>query len=224
MKAMEAGNSQETHEANETAATEEYQEIALFPLKVVVFPGTRLDLQIFERRYIDLVSHCLRSDTGFGICLLRSGEEVITEAGKQTIHRIGTYVRIVDWDQLDNGLLGITVEGQAKFTVEDCWQGDSGVLQAKVTFSQVDNVDLEPIPVEPHYEALAELLENLASHPMVQQRGQAIDYHNLRDLGWRLGELLPIEVQDKQKLLELEDPSQRIQRIEELVANLANET
>jgi len=200
------------------------QEIPLFPLKVVVFPGTRLDLQIFERRYIDLISHCLKTDSGFGICLLRSGEEVIREAGKQTIHRIGTTVHIVDWDQLDNGLLGITVEGKSKFKVEDCWQGESGVLEAKVTFSDVDDVDLDPIPVDPDYEVLAELLENLASHPMVQQRGQTIDYGNLRDLGWRLGELLPIEVEDKQKLLELEDPSQRIQRIEEMVAQLANET
>lgn len=200
------------------------EEIPLFPLKVVVFPGTRLDLQIFERRYIDLVSHCMRSQTGFGICLLRSGEEVIREVGKQTIHRVGTYVRIVDWDQLDNGLLGITVEGFHKFIVEDCWQGDSGVLQARVRFSEVDDVARDPIPVADQYSALVELLESLATHPMVQQRGQTIDYNNLRDVGWRLGELLPLEVEDKQTLLEMEDPSQRIQKIEELVAYLANES
>jgi len=200
------------------------KEISLFPLKVVVFPGTRLDLQIFERRYIDLISQCMRSGTGFGICLLRFGEEVIREVGKQTIHRVGTYVNIVDWDQLENGLLGITVEGQSKFVVEDCWQADTGVLQAKAEFSEVDNIDCEPIPVDEQYTALAELLESLANHPMVQQRAPEIDYEDLRDLGWRLGELLPIEVEDKQKLLELEDPSQRIQKIEELVAYLANES
>lgn len=200
----------------------EVEEIPLFPLKVVMFPGGYLDLQIFERRYIDLVSHCLRNDSGFGICLLREGEEVIREAGKQTIHRVGTYVRIVDWDQLENGLLGITVLGRIKFLVQDCWQGDNGVLQARVQFSPVDDMDRESIPVEAQYAPLAELLESLATHPMVQQRGQNIDYENLRDLGWRLGELLPIEVEDKQKLLELEDPSQRIQRIEEIVADLAN--
>ncbi|GAB5499352.1 MAG: LON peptidase substrate-binding domain-containing protein [Pseudohongiellaceae bacterium] len=199
-------------------------EIPLFPLKVVVFPGTRLDLQIFERRYIDLVSHCMRTGTGFGICLLRSGEEVIREVGKQTIHRVGTYVDIVDWDQLENGLLGITVQGHAKFIVEDCWQAETGVLQAKIKFSEVDDVEREPIPVDEQYTVLAELLESLATHPMVQQRAQKIDYENLRDLGWRLGELLPIEVEDKQQLLELEDPSQRIQKIEELVAYLANES
>lgn len=200
----------------------EVEEIPLFPLKVVIFPGGYLDLQIFERRYIDLVSHCLRNDSGFGICLLREGEEVIREAGKQTIHRVGTYVRIVDWDQLENGLLGITVLGKIKFLVQDCWQGDNGVLQARVQYSPVDDMDREAIPVEAQYEPLAELLESLATHPMVQKRGQDIDYENLRDLGWRLGELLPIEVEDKQKLLELEDPSQRIQRIEEIVADLAN--
>ncbi|MEC9300381.1 MAG: LON peptidase substrate-binding domain-containing protein, partial [Pseudomonadota bacterium] len=42
----------------------ETEQIPLFPLRVVMFPGGRLDLQIFERRYIDLVSHCMRTSTG----------------------------------------------------------------------------------------------------------------------------------------------------------------
>ena len=57
----------------------ETEQIPLFPLRVVMFPGGRLDLQIFERRYIDLVSHCMRTSTGFGVCLLKEGEEVIQE-------------------------------------------------------------------------------------------------------------------------------------------------
>ena len=98
------------------------KKIPLFPLRVVIFPGGRLDLQIFERRYLDLISHCLKSNTGFGVCLLKSGEEVIKAAGQQTIHQTGTYSKIVDWDQLENGLLSITVEGAAKFKISDCWQ------------------------------------------------------------------------------------------------------
>jgi Lon protease-like protein len=198
------------------------QEIPLFPLKVVMFPGGYLNLQIFERRYIDLVSQCLRNDSGFGICLLREGEEVVRSPGKQTIHRVGCLSRIVDWDQLENGLLGITVQGQSKFMVEDCWQAEDGVLQAKIRYSDEDVLGAEPIAVAQQYEPLAELLESLATHPMVQDRGQTIDYQDLRDLGWRLGELLPIELEDKQTLLELEDPSQRIRQIEEIVAELAN--
>ena len=202
----------------------ETQQIPLFPLRVVMFPGGRLDLQIFERRYIDLVSHCMRTSTGFGVCLLKEGEEVIQEGINQTIHRTGTYSNIIDWDQLENGLLGITVEGSTKFNIEDCWQIDSGVLQANVEFSQTDSFGKESIPFDSQFSALADLLQNLESHPLIEQKNLAIDYNNLWDLGWRLSELIPIEVEQKQHLLELDDPWERIQNLERLVSDLANET
>jgi Lon protease-like protein len=199
------------------------QDISLFPLRVVMFPGSRLDLQIFERRYLDLVSHCMRNDVGFGVCLLREGEEVVREASRQTIHRTGTYCKIVDWDQLDNGLLVITIEGVAKFRISDCWQGDDGVLEATVDFSAQDRTGEDPIPLDDAYDALVDLLQNLEHHPMVEQKNLSINYDNLWDLGWRLGELIPIEVDKKQQLLEIDDPWERISAIEKLVADMANE-
>jgi Lon protease-like protein len=199
------------------------QNISLFPLRVVMFPGSRLDLQIFERRYLDLVSQCMRNDAGFGVCLLREGEEVVREASRQTIHRTGTYCKIVDWDQLDNGLLVITIEGVAKFRISDCWQGDGGVLEATVDFSDQDRTGKDPIPLDDAYNALVDLLQNLENHPMVEQKNLSINYDNLWDLGWRLGELIPIEVSKKQQLLEIDDPWERISAIEKLVADMANE-
>ena len=201
----------------------ETQQIPLFPLRVVMFPRGRLNLQIFERRYIDLVTHCMRTSSGFGICLLKEGEEVIQKGTNQTIHRTGTYSNIIDWDQLDNGLLGITVEGSAKFSIEDCWQSDSGVLQGNVQFNETDNVGRETIPLDDQYTALADLLQNLESHPLVEQKKLIIDYNNLWDLGWRLSELIPIEIEQKQQLLEIDDPWERIQSIEQLVSDLAND-
>ena len=201
----------------------ETQQIPLFPLRVVMFPRGRLNLQIFERRYIDLVTHCMRTSSGFGICLLKEGEEVIQEGTNQTIHRTGTYSNIIDWDQLENGLLGITVEGSAKFSIEDCWQSDSGVLQGNVQFNETDNVGRETIPLDDQYTALADLLQNLESHPLVEQKKLIIDYKNLWDLGWRLSELIPIEIEQKQQLLEIDDPWERIQSIEQLVSDLAND-
>lgn len=199
------------------------QNISLFPLRVVMFPGSRLDLQIFERRYLDLVSQCMRNDRGFGVCLLREGEEVVHEASRQTIHRTGTYCKIVDWDQLDNGLLVITIEGLAKFRISDCWQSDGGVLEATVDFSPQDRTGEDPIPLDDAYNALVDLLQNLENHPMVEQKNLSINYDNLWDLGWRLGELIPIEVDKKQQLLEIDDPWERISAIEKLVADMANE-
>ena len=201
----------------------ETQQIPLFPLRVGMFPRGRLHLQIFERRYIDLVTHCMRTSSGFGICLLKEGEEVVQEGTNQTIHRTGTYSNIIDWDQLENGLLGITVEGSAKFSIEDCWQSDSGVLQGNVQFNETDNVGRETIPLDDQYTALADLLQNLESHPLVEQKKLIIDYNNLWDLGWRLSELIPIEIEQKQQLLEIDDPWERIQSIEQLVSDLAND-
>ena len=201
----------------------ETQQIPLFPLRVVMFPRGRLNLQIFERRYIDLVTNCMHTNSGFGICLLKEGEEIIQEGTNQTIHRTGTYSNIIDWDQLENGLLGITVEGSAKFSIEDCWQSDSGVLQGNVQFNETDNVGRETIPLDDQYTALADLLQNLESHPLVEQKKLIIDYNNLWDLGWRLSELIPIEIEQKQQLLEIDDPWERIQSIEQLVSDLAND-
>jgi len=202
----------------------EIQEIPLFPLNLVVFPGGRLDLQIFERRYIDLVRDCMRTETGFGICLLKEGTETIEEGCTQTIHAAGTYAHIIDWDQLPNGLLGITVEGSVKFVIKDCWQAESGLLMANVMFSQNDSVSNQAIPIDDDFVALSDLLQSLESHPLVEQKRLIINYDNLWDLGWRLAELIPIENAKKQYLLELDDPWERIENIERLVSDLANET
>ena len=200
------------------------QEIPLFPLQLVLFPGGRLDLQIFERRYIDLVTHCMRTQTGFGVCLLKQGQETAAAGTSQTIHRTGTYANIIDWDQLPNGLLGITVEGSAKFNIEECWQASSDVLTANVAFSEKDGVGKEPIPIDDDFTVLSQLLQNLESHPLVEQKNLIIDYDNLWDLGWRLAELIPIENEKRQQLLEMDDPWERIEDIEQLVSELANES
>ena len=200
----------------------DFQEISLFPLHVVLFPGGRIDLQIFEQRYLDLVRYCLRNSTGFGVCLIKSGGEVVREGNQQTIHRTGTFGKIVDWDQLENGLLGITVEGSTKFRVIDCWQADSGVLKAEVEFSKRETLGMVTIPLEDQFLGLSDLLRNLEKHPLVEEKKMSIDYNNLWELGWRLSELIPIENRHRQHLLELDDPWERIENIEKLVSDLAN--
>ena len=200
------------------------QEISLFPLQLVMFPGGRLDMQIFERRYIDLVTQCMRTETGFGICLLKNGMETVQAGTPQKIHRTGTYANIIDWDQLPNGLLGITVEGSAKFNIEDCWQAQSGVLTANVAFSENDSVGKQMIPIDDDFTPLTQLLQNLESHPLVEQKNLIIDYDNLWDLGWRLAELIPVENAKRQDLLEMDDPWERIENIEQLVSELAGES
>lgn len=191
--------------------------IALFPLKSVLFPGGRLPLQIFEQRYINLVSHALKTDTGFGVCLLKDGDEVAKVGVKQQVHRVGTYAKVVDWDQLPNGLLGVTVEGRHKFLVQECWSEKDQLLMGSVDFCGVDFQGEEPIPVDDEHEVLVGLLQQLVSHPVISKLGMSIDYGDLRQLGWRLSELIPLSLEHKQRLLELQDPHERIRELEALI-------
>lgn len=197
-------------------------DIPLFPLNIVLFPGGRFDLQIFERRYIDLVSHCMRTGTGFGICLLKSGDKTNGNNLDQTVYNTGTYAKIVDWDQLESGLLGITVEGAVKFVAQDFWKEDDDVLHASVEFSDIESTEADVIPLGDEYTALSELLRNLEDHPLVAGRNLSIDYSDLRQLGWRLSELIPLGIDVRQELLELNDPVERLSKIEKLVSEMAN--
>jgi len=88
--------------------------ISLFPLNTVLFPGGPLPLRIFEPRYLDMVSKSLKHSQPFGVCLIREGDETGRPAEP---HPIGTFAHIVDWDQLSDGLLGITARGGERFFV-----------------------------------------------------------------------------------------------------------
>jgi len=82
--------------------------VPLFPLHTVLFPGGPLPLRIFEARYLDMVSDCLKRDRGFGVVLIEQGREVGEAA---SCHEVGTLARIIDWDKRDHGLLEIICQG-----------------------------------------------------------------------------------------------------------------
>ena len=192
--------------------------IPLFPLRSVLVPNGRLPLQIFEQRYLDLVSSSLKSGTGFDICLLKSGKETVTAGRRQEVHRVGCQATIVDWDQLDNGLLGVTVEGVRRFRVKDCWSRDDHLLMADVDWIDEGQDTDVPLPVNEAQAYLVELLQDLMNHPLVESLGLDMNIQDRQQLSWRLTELLPVPMQEKQRLLEISDTDERIREVEILLA------
>jgi Lon protease-like protein len=188
--------------------------IPLFPLNSVVFPKGRISLQIFETRYVDMVSQCMRDGSGFGIVLIEAGSEVAKMGEKLDVHRVGTYCEVVDWNQLPNGLLGITAEGTHTFRVVETWRESNQLCRAVVNYRSVDSVGAAPIAVSDEYLEYVELLKGLSRHPAIENLNLDVRYSDLREVGWRLSELLPIVQKDKQSLLELEDTLERLQKIE----------
>ena len=196
--------------------------ISLFPLNSVLFPKGRISLQIFESRYVDLVRNCLKDGSGFGIVLIEAGSEVARAGQKLDIHRTGTYSHVVDWNQLPNGLLGITAEGRTTFRVMESWREANNLCRAVVEFRPQDSVEAEPVEVGEEFEDYVELLRGLSRHPAIEELKLDMSFENLREVAWRLSELLPIGNREKQTLLEQVDPIARLQQIE-LYINAMNQ-
>ncbi len=192
-------------------------ELPLFPLGTVLFQGGHIQLQIFEPRYLDMISRCMRDDAAFGVVLIREGSDTWRpDTGGPNLFDIGTEARIVDFNQLNNGRLGVTVRGQRKFRVRGVTERADHLLVGKVAF-----LPEEPVaPVGSEHQGLVDLLSELLAHPGVQQLNLDIDLKDARSVGWRLSELLPIDAEIKQSLLQLQLPRERLQELTRLVNKL----
>jgi hypothetical protein len=187
--------------------------VPVFPLNSVVLPGGRIPLQLFEPRYIDMLTRCLKGDSGFVISLLRDGAETGRIA---SFYETGTYVRIIDFQQLDNGLLGITVEGEAKVSITRTWQQDDGLNLCEMVFLPVEVSGSIPAV----FHELPSVLRALFRHPVIYELGMSVDYEDARDVSWRLTELLPLDKREKQHLMEMQDPMDRLSRLQGLLEAL----
>lgn len=187
--------------------------VPLFPLASVVLPRGRVPLQLFEPRYLDMLVRCLKTDSGFVVVLLQAGEETDRSV---RFHDLGTYVRMVDFHQLQNGLLGITVEGIAKVAVQNYWQQPDGLYVGDIRVLAEE----QPVPVPERHAELPSVLYSLCRHPVVRELDMDVNYDDAREVGWRLVELLPLERQEKFRLMALEDPLERLDRLQALLARL----
>lgn len=180
--------------------------IPLFPLNAVLFPGGPLSLRIFEPRYLDMVSHCLKTDSAFGVCLIQDGKE----AGPAAVpHSIGTLARIIDWDKLPEGLLGIVVLGSHRFVIESTEIGNNQLVSGTV------KVLPEPTPEDlpPELDILPRLLEQIITEAGPRYDSIDRNFDDTNWIGYRLAEILPLEPLIRQRLLEIDNSVERLRKI-----------
>ena len=180
--------------------------IALFPLHAVLFPGGPLPLRIFETRYTDMVRRCMRESQPFGVVMIQEGEEAGVVATTATV---GCTARIVDFHTLHDGLLGISCVGERKFRVLRVWRADDGLNMGEVAWLPVEPELPVPAECERLASTLRRALEELAEH----YENVARKFDDAAWIGARIAELLPIELADKQALLELDDPLERLRSL-----------
>ena len=188
----------------------EFLEVPLFPLHTVLFPGGPLALRIFEPRYLDMVSECLRNEHPFGVCLIQSGQEAGAAA---TPHLTGTFAGIVDWQRGDDGLLAISARGEQRFHVLDTRVEGDQLLRG--TVQPLAPEPSATLPAENRY--MTEVLDQLFEHagPIYGDLPKRPD--DASWVGYRLAEVLSLPMVRRQYFLELEDPLLRLSQLDEIL-------
>jgi len=165
-----------------------------------------------------MISKCMREGAGFGVVWIRRGSEV-AEASVTNLDLgdYGTMATIVDWDQLPNGLLGITIEGAERFHIEEVWREDSGLNMARV--------DIEPSPdvveIPEEGRSMIDVLAGLQRHPEVRRLGLTVDTGNAWNICHALTQLLPIDNSVKYELLGITDINVYVNELDELLSELS---
>lgn len=177
-------------------------ELTLFPLSGVLLPHGKMPLQIFEQRYLDLVRDSMKNGSSFGVVWIRRGAEVAVKgSAAPQLGDYGTTARIVDWDQLPNGLLGVTIQGGERFDLAATTRRDNGLVVGEVTL----RAPQAPAQMEPQWEQLLDVLRSLETHPHVQRMALQLDYEDAWQVAYTLLQILPLEEAIKYRLLGLED-------------------
>jgi len=192
--------------------------LPIFPLNTVLFPDGILPLRIFETRYVDMVSACLRNGEEFGVCLIRKGKEVGAAAEPVAV---GCRAQIADWSMEQLGLLNIRTVGTRRFRILERTVTDTGLVMAEVQDLEIEAA----VPVQGDMiecsSVLARIIDQLESQ--LEKSGKTPDDdgrfpigkpYRLDDSGWvanRLCEILPISLAARQKLMELGDAPTRLE-------------
>jgi len=195
-------------------------ELPLFPLSGVLLPFGRVPLQIFEPRYIDLVRDSMKTGNPFGVVWIRRGAEV-AQRGRAApeLGDHGTCARIVDWDQLPNGLLGIMIEGTQRFELFETQTRANGLVVGQVELKP----DLEPVPLSEDWLSLLDVLRSLETHPHVQRLKLRVDYNDAWQVGYTLVQLLPLEEALKYELLGLDSIADLMAELRDLLNQISGE-
>jgi Lon protease-like protein len=191
--------------------------LPLFPLQTVLFPGGVLPLKVFEARYLDLISHCLRTREPFGVACIIRGNEAGAAADGMRIEAVGVLAHLQEVDAEQAGILKVSCIGGSRFRLlqapvqrpDGLWVGTARVMPA-------DDVVTPDAAFSQTVQALKE-----AADALVSQDVRAIaEPYRWDDAGWvanRWSELLPVSLVAKQRLMELEDPVARLRLVDEFL-------
>jgi len=189
--------------------------LPLFPIQAVLFPGGVLSLPVIEARDLDIVAQIAKDDQALGVVLSEEAPSDTAILGRSApnIARVGTLVRIEDFDQNGQGQLTLMIRAEGKFKILDTFENPNRALIGEIMMVPPEPV----IATGPEDAPLVDILEHLMEHPAVQFKASQVDYQTLSSLGGRLAELLPLRNTVRQRMLEINDPVTRLSHLEKIL-------
>lgn len=184
---------------------DDYIEIPLFPLNLVLFPGMVQPLHIFEPRYREMTKFCLDSNVNFGISLVESNDDRETVSAA----RFGSLARIADYQRLPDGRYNLITVGAQRFEILETRE-EKPYISAKVRLLPEDlgAGDIEPVTAEAR-----SLLDDYLSLVLSQIEGGENSIPIPTDgieLSYFIAVCLPCDDHVKQELLEAPTAMERL--------------
>lgn len=172
--------------------------LPLFPLKLVLLPGSRLTLRLFEPRYLAMLDYCLKNKSSFGIVLVGDHTD---ELG--TLARVGCEARLLEYSAFDDGSFLVKVEGGARFRVRDIsthetpfFMGDTDPVHDDNELGQAHSTALQSL--DQLLEAYLSLIEDI--DPVLLQRLPHRQHE--ADPTFQAFEQIPLQDTTRQQVLE----------------------
>ena len=190
------------------------ERLALLPLHTALFPNARMQLRLFEPRYLSLLRAHFLHHLPFGVACIHCGRETLREPHDRLhppeLESVGVSAQIIDWDALPGfgQPLQVIIEGQHKFKLSDVRFEPDYLVTAQVVY-------LAPKPPGSLQKNHQQLAHVLASLPASCTLGSLVENPSALQLGYQLAQYLPLPEVERYQLLELDCATERLRHIEQ---------
>ena len=207
--------------------------LPLFPLGSVLYPGGLLSLRIFEVRYLDMIGRCYKNGAPFGVVALTVGSEVRRPEPAKMMGKpaedafaqeefcaTGTLAMISEFSTPQAGLMVVRCKGAQRFKISSRDKLKHGLWIADVQRIDDDLPVAIPDDLKPCANALGKLIKSLQQRNISDNQMPLLPPYQLDDCGWvanRWCELLPLPMELKQRLMELDNPLVRLELVSDIL-------
>jgi Lon protease-like protein len=191
------------------------ENLPLFPLPLVLFPGTAIPLHIFEPRYRTMLSDCMQGDKRFGVVRLPDGVAEL-ELAPGTV---GCVAEILDTEMLPDGRSNIIVRGIERFALETFIASPHPYHMCRAAefedeFEIGNEVDSLAGRVRDVFRRVARAARTLSDDP--EPLPQLPD--DPGSLSFAIAAMIDIDLDTRQALLASRSPAERLRRLDALLS------